>query len=186
MTKEAIRSEVREKRQAVSGIHLLEMSLRICEKIVKLPEYLGARRVMCYASTPEEVQTRGLFWAIQSSGRELCLPVWKKDGSMDAVLVNADTRLEPDDLGIDKPVNGVAVPPESLDLVLVPGVAFDRTGNRIGYGRGFFDRYLAKCTCPAVGLAYELQMVDGIEASCHDVPMTKILYEGMIRSEMFQ
>ena len=177
MTKEAIRSEVRKKRRAVSGIHVMEMSLRICEKIVALPEYQNARRVMCYSSMPEEVQTRGLLWAIQSSGRELCLPVWRDDKSMDAVLMTEDTRLVPDRMGIDTPLNGEIVPPSSLDLVLVPGVAFDKKGNRLGYGQGDFDRYLSRCSCPAVGLAYELQVVEDIHPADHDVPMNRVVTE---------
>ena len=177
MTRESIRSEVRKKRQAVSRIHVAEMSLRICEKIVALPEYHKAKRIMCYAALPEEVQTRGILWAIHRSGRELYLPVWHPDGSMDAVHVTEDTAFEPDGTGIDRPVSGDTLPPERLDLVLVPGVAFDRAGNRLGFGNGYFDRFLVKCRCPAVGLAYELQLVDAIEAQPHDVPMQKIITE---------
>ena len=177
MTREEIRSEVRRKRKAVSGIHVAEMSLRICERIVALPEYIRARRVLCYAALPEEVQTRGILWAIHHSGRELYLPVWRQDGGMDAVRVTEDTLLKPDGMGIDTPVSGETLPPERLDLALVPGVAFDRAGNRLGFGKGYFDRFLARCRCPAVGLAYELQLVDAIEAGPHDVPMHKIITE---------
>ena len=80
-------------------------------------------------------------------------------------------------MGIDTPVSGETLPPEKLDLVLVPGVAFDQSGNRLGFGKGYFDRFLAKCLCPAVGLAYELQLVDAIEARPHDVPMNRIVTE---------
>ncbi|MBR3502718.1 MAG: 5-formyltetrahydrofolate cyclo-ligase [Clostridia bacterium] len=177
MTRECIRSEVRKKRQAVSGIHVAEMSLRICEKIVALPEYLKAKRVLCYAALPEEVQTRGILWAIQRSRRELYLPVWQRDGSMKAVRVTEDTEFKPDQFGIDTPVSDETLPPEQLDLALVPGVAFDRAGNRLGFGKGYFDRFLARCRCPAIGLAYELQLVDAIEAQPQDVPMQKIITE---------
>ena len=177
MTREEIRSEVRKKRQAVSGIHVAEMSLRICEKIVALPEYLKARRILCYAALPEEVQTQGVLWAIHRSGRELYLPVRRQDGGMDAVRVTEDTPLKPDHLGIDTPLSGEVLPPEELDLVLAPGIAFDRAGNRLGFGKGYFDRFLARCRCPAVGLAYELQLVGAIEAKPHDVPMGKIVTE---------
>ena len=177
MTREEIRSEVRKKRRAVSGISVAEMSLRICEKIIALPEYLRARRILCYATLPEEVQTRGILWAIHHSGRELYMPVWRPDGGMDAVRVTEETAMEPDRMGIDTPVSGETLPPEKLDLVLVPGVAFDQSGNRLGFGKGYFDRFLAKCRCPAVGLAYELQLVDAIEARPHDVPMNRIVTE---------
>ncbi|MBQ8952632.1 MAG: 5-formyltetrahydrofolate cyclo-ligase [Clostridia bacterium] len=180
MTREEIRSEVRKKRQAVSGIQVVEMSLRICEKIVTLPEYLKAQRILCYASMPEEVQTRGILWAIHHSGRKLYLPVVRRNGGMDAVRVTEDTEMKPDRMGIDTPVSGEVLPPEALDLVLAPGIAFDRAGNRLGYGKGYFDRFLAKCRCPVVGLAYELQLVDAIEPTSHDVPMNKIVTEGAV------
>lgn len=177
MTREEIRSEVRKKRKAVSGIQVAEMSLRICEKIVALPEYIRAKRVLCYAAMPDEVQTKGILWAIAHSGRELYLPVTRRGGRMDAVRVTQDTVLEPDSYGIETPVSGDALPPEALDLALVPGIAFDRSGNRLGFGKGYFDRFLARCRCPAIGLAYELQLVDTIETVAHDVPMDKIVTE---------
>ena len=154
MTREEIRSEVRKKRKAVSGIQVAEMSLRICEKIVALPEYIRAKRVLCYAAMPDEVQTKGILWAIAHSGRELYLPV------------TTNLRyVTPEQI------------PEALDLALVPGIAFDRSGNRLGFGKGYFDRFLARCRCPAIGLAYELQLVDTIETVAHDVPMDKIVTE---------
>ena len=177
MTREEIRSEVRKRRRALSAIQTVEMSLRICEKIVMLPEYIRARRVMCYAAMPDEVHTQGILWAIRRSGRELYLPVTRPKGWMDAVRVDGDTVFQPNDLGIETPVSGDALPPEQLDLVLVPGIAFDWNGNRLGFGKGYFDRFLARCRCPAIGLAYEAQLVDAIEAEAHDVPMNKIVTE---------
>jgi len=182
MTREEIRSEVREKRKAVSTIEVLEMSLRICEKVVALPEYLAARRVLCYASLPDEVQTKGILWAISRSGRELYLPATRPKGQMDAVRVTEGTVVRPDGFGIETPVSGEVLPPEALDLALVPGIAFDRTGNRLGFGKGYFDRFLARCRCPIVGLAYEMQLVDAIEARPHDVPMNKIVTEKSVYS----
>ncbi len=177
MTREEIRSEVREKRRTVSGIQVAEMSLRICEKVVALPEYVRARRIMCYAALPEEVQTRGLLWAIQRGGKELYLPVVRPNCHMDAVRVTEDTVMVPDRLGVESPSSGDVLPAEQLDLVLVPGVAFDRLGNRLGFGKGHFDRFLVDCRCPAVGLAYELQLVEEIDKRAHDIPMTKIVTE---------
>ena len=177
MTREEIRSEVREKRKTVSGIQVAEMSIRICEKIVALPEYVRARRVLCYSAVPDEVQTEGILWAIMHSGRELYLPVARRGGLMDAVRVTEDTEMKPDIYGIDTPVSGDTLPPEELDLALIPGIAFDRNGNRLGFGKGYFDRFLARCRCPFIGLAYELQLVDAIEARPHDVPMDRIVTE---------
>ena len=153
------------------------MSARICERIIALKEYLKAKRVLCYAAMPEEVQTQGILWAIRRSGRELYVPVTRRDGSMDAVRVTEDTRFNPDGFGIDTPESGEVLSPEELDLVLVPGIAFDRRGNRLGFGKGYFDRFLARCRCPAVGLAYEMQLVEAIEALPHDVPMDKLVTE---------
>ena len=177
MTREEIRSEVREKRKIVSGIQVAEMSIRICEKIVALPEYVRARRVLCYSAVPDEVQTKGILWAIMHSGRELYLPVARRGGLMDAVRVTEDTEMKPDIYGIDTPVSGDTLPPGELDLALIPGIAFDRNGNRLGFGKGYFDRFLARCRCPFIGLAYELQLVDAIEARPHDVPMDRIVTE---------
>ena len=172
-----IRREVRKIRRALSRTRVIEMSLRICGSVMTLPEYVRAEKVMCYASLPEEVETGSLLRAIRGSGRELFLPRTHRDGRMDAVRVTDDTAFETDRMGIMVPASGAELPPGKLDLVLVPGIAFDRTGNRIGFGRGYYDRFLAKCVCPAVGLAFEAQLVDGIRPQVHDVPMHRIVTE---------
>ena len=175
MTREEIRREVRKKRKGLSGIQALEMSLRICEKVVTMPEYVAAKRVMCYSSLPEEVQTSSLIWAIRRSGRQLFLPAVTEDGLL-AVRVHEDTAMFRDKLGIETP-RGEPEPPENIDLVLVPGIAFDRAGSRLGFGRGYYDRFLAQCACPFIALAFDLQVVPDSPRAEHDVAMHKIVTE---------
>lgn len=179
-TREELRLLIRRKRQAVSAIQVAEMSLRICEKVVALPEYIRARRVLCYHALPDEVQTNGLLREIQRSGRALYLPVTRPDGSMDAVHITDSSQIRVNRLGIPEPTEGEVLPPDQLDLVLAPGIAFDPAGNRLGFGKGYFDRFLQFCRCPVIGLAYGLQMVESIEAKPHDIPMDKIITEDRI------
>ena len=132
MTREEIRACVKKRREDASKIQAAEMSARICERIVAMADYLRAKRILCYAALPDEVQTGGLA-----------------------------------QIG-------------EMDLVLAPGVAFDREGNRLGYGKGYFDRLLKDCACPKVGLAYEMQMVDHVPEHQGDVPMDKVVTETAI------
>lgn len=174
MTREEIRAAARKLREDASKIQAAEMSARICERIVKMSEYLKAKRVLCYASLPDEVQTNGLLHEIMRSGRELYLPR-TRGRELDIVRVTPESNLVPGAFGVLEPQSGEVADISEMDLVLAPGVAFDRDGNRLGYGKGYFDRLLAACTCPVIGLAYELQIFDHIPVREGDVPMDKVI-----------
>lgn len=174
MTREEIRAAARKLREDASKIQAAEMSARICERIVKMNEYLKAKRVLCYSALPDEVQTGGLLREIMRSGRELYLPR-TRGSALDIVRVTPESQLVPGAFGVMEPPTGELADISDMDLVLVPGVAFDRKGNRLGYGKGYFDRLLSGCTCPVIGLAFEFQVFDHIPVREGDVPMDKVI-----------
>ncbi len=179
MTREEIRACVKKRREDASKIQAAELSARICERIVAMAEYLKAKRILCYAALPDEVQTGGLLREILRSGRSLYLPR-TRGSNLEVAHVTADTKLERGAYGVPEPVTDELADISDVDLVLAPGVAFDREGNRLGYGKGYFDRLLKDCACPKVGLAYEMQMVDHVPEHQGDVPMDKVVTEERI------
>ena len=99
---------------------------------------------------------------------------------LEIARVTSETKMERGAYGVPEPVTDELASIQDMDLVLAPGVAFDREGNRLGYGKGYFDRLLKDCACPKVGLAYEMQMVDHVPEHQGDIPMDKVVTEEKI------
>ena len=171
----ALRAEIKEKREMISSIQKAELSLRIWHRIVQLPEYKQAKRILSYSALPTEVQTSGLNNEIQRSRGCVYLPVTDKNKEMKAVKCTERTPLHTGMFRIPEPESNETIEPEDIDLVIAPGVAFDRKGNRLGFGFGTYDKYLKQCRCPIIGVCYSLQLVDDIPAEEHDIPMHVII-----------
>ncbi|MFN3190974.1 MAG: 5-formyltetrahydrofolate cyclo-ligase [Aureliella sp.] len=167
----------------------------IVNRFMDLPEYAAAKTVMFYVDVRDEVRTRqALPQAIQSDKR-IVIP-YCVDGelelfhleSMDELELGMYKILEPkDEL---RTVESKRLQAEDLDLIMVPGVAFDRTGGRTGHGKGYYDKLLehARADTPLVALAFECQMFEEIPCEDHDIYMDKVVtqdavYDGRGRSE---
>ena len=153
----------------------------ICEKLLDLPEFRGARTILCYASFRGEVETFVLMKTVMEFKKRVALPlVRKKDKRIVAVLINSLNELQSGAYGILAPVDMAqnALSPCELDLVVVPGVAFDRSNNRLGRGAGYYDKFLSElpATTPTIGLAYDIQIVDVIPGlETHDRPVSAVI-----------
>ncbi len=158
-------------------LHVLEMSARISERIIGMPEYRAARRIFCYSALPMEVQTAGLIREMLRAGKEVYLPVTQKDNTLRALRLQSPEAMHRGAFRVMEPDGNEEIDPAQLDLILTPGLAFDRTGGRIGYGAGCFDRFLPRCRGLIVGMALEMQMVDHVPMEAHDVFMQRIVTE---------
>lgn len=185
MTRAEIRAEIRDKREKISVIQAAELSARICERALALPEYRKAKRVLSYASLLGEVQTQSLNLRVLSDGKELYLPRVLRGRAMEALRVTDIRSLRPGAMGIPEPEPGAPVDPMELDLIFVPGIAFDREGGRIGFGGGYYDRYLPGTRAVRVALAFEMQMIEDTCAEPHDQTMHAILTEDGIYGGKF-
>lgn len=141
----------------------------------------GAAVVAAYAALEEEVRLDALLVAWLEEGKEVLLP--RVDGPGSIVLhrvSDLDQDLEPGLFGVREPLASCPVgDPGSVNAVLVPGVAFDRAGGRIGYGGGFYDRLLPGLPAAvSVGVCYEAQLVDRVAREPHDVSVDAVVTEG--------
>lgn len=161
-----------------------ELSQAICAKFAALPEYAAAKTVMFYVDVRTEVRTRHYLPTALEHGKRIVVP-YCVDGflhlfhleSMDELETGMYKILEPrTDL---REVASKRVDPATLDLVMVPGVAFDRRGARMGHGKGYYDKLLCHCRpdAPLVALAFECQLFPEIPVQEHDIFMDKILTE---------
>lgn len=160
------------------------VSRGIVARFMGLPEYAAARTVMFYVDVRAEVRTRHDLATALTTGKRIVVP-YCVDGELQLFHLEAMDELE---AGMYKilepradlrPIAAKQVAIEDLDLVMVPGVAFDRRGGRTGHGKGYYDKLLqhARADTPLVALAFECQMFDEIPTQDHDIFMDKVITE---------
>lgn len=148
---------MRIRRDKHPGVH--RDSVRIWDVLEKNPLYQKAKNIFSYCSFGSEVET--YFWLenVKRDGKRLCLPKVRADNQMDFMEVDVMQHMERNRYGIYEPSERAAVwVPDEHSLLLLPGLAFDYLGNRIGYGSGYYDRYLEKHPKPVtMGLCFDFQ-----------------------------
>lgn len=163
------------------------VSRQITERVRSLPEYRSARTVMYYVDVRDEARTRqALPEAIQSDQR-IVIP-YCVEGELELFLLESMDELEEGAYRILEPKAELRSVPEKqlavdqLDLILVPGVAFDREGGRTGHGKGYYDKLLehARLETPLVALAFDCQIFDSIPMQEHDIYMDKVVTESTV------
>ena len=135
---------------------------------------------MLYMALPQEVQTTAILAESQRQGKRVTVPVVKPHGLVAAALPAGQPQFQPGPFSIPEPVVSTATaPPEDIDCVLVPGIAFDRHGTRLGFGKGYYDRFLPRLpdTTHVCGLAFSLQIVQHVPNMPHDVRMQSLVTE---------
>ena len=165
-----------------------ELSREICVKFSALPEHVRAKTVMYYIDVRSEVRTRHALPDALAQGKKIVVPWCNTQGelelfhleSMDELAIGMYKILEPKQELRSLPAKQVRA--EDLDLVMVPGVAFNRTGARMGHGKGYYDKLLqhARLDAPLVALAFECQLFPEIPTAAHDIFMDLILTERAI------
>jgi 5-formyltetrahydrofolate cyclo-ligase len=181
LAKDEARRRGLEARDRLTGDERDRLADRVRARAVELPELTAAGTVMLFAAFRSELDTTPIGEWVLRAGKTLCLPRVLGPRRMAAFRVtDLAADLVPSKWGIPEPREGLPeVPPETLDLVFVPGSAFDEEGGRCGYGGGFYDNYLplTRPGTPWVALAFETQLVPAIDCEAHDLPVTAIVTE---------
>lgn len=149
----------------------------ICAKVMERPEWKKAEIVCLYFSRPEEVDTKPLLAAALNEKKRVVFPRIEKEQLVLHEVCSIRSFVK-GKYGILEPKKSTPViDPVSIDIFIVPGVAFDENGNRLGRGKGYYDRLLAGIDAPKIGLAYSFQIVAKLPRSSYDVPMTIVVSE---------
>ena len=155
-------------------------SRAIVEQLDRLEAVRGAAAVLCYVSSKDnEVDTHGLIERLLGRGAEVLVPVSQPEGVLAWSRIEGLDELVPGRFGILEPkaacLRIASSPPHAA--VVVPGIAFAPEGYRIGYGGGYYDRFLAKHPGPKIGLAFACQIIPAFEHGPHDVPVDSVVTE---------
>ena len=189
-SKAALRREILARRDALHPAARARLSAAALARVVALDAFQRARVVLAYASFGSELDTRPFLRAVLAGGRALVLPRVDRGARRLALheVRDLDTDLQPGTWGIPEPAPARcrAVALAEVDFVLVPGVAFDPSGGRVGYGAGYYDRLLAALAPPApplVAAAFELQVVPAVPVLPTDRRVDLVVTESRIYPE---
>jgi 5-formyltetrahydrofolate cyclo-ligase len=175
--KRRVRNAVRAERDAVPSDIRTDRAERVVDRFLDLPEVRRARTVMLFSSFGSEVPTGSLIERLHTRGVMVALPRIEGTALVPIPYAPGDPTTTTT-FGAEEPVGGIPLDPSSIDVVGVPGVAFDRGGRRIGYGGGYYDRFLRGLPAFTVGLAFGLQVLDeDIPAGRFDLPVDAIVTE---------
>lgn len=166
--KKAIRKQIFAARKTYTDAQIEEWSKVITERVITLPAFRRAERILAYADYNHEVMTRFIIEEAWKTGKEVAVP--KVDGkNMIFYRLTDFSQLEPGYYGIPEPARGEIVEWEEA-LMIMPGVAFDRENHRVGYGGGFYDRFLEKHTSVGrVAVAFDFQILPEVPIEPTDI-----------------
>lgn len=179
LTKQELRSRILLKLKRQKEEDRKQKSRLIKNKLLRQREFRKAKRVMFYIAMQGEVDTQEMIETAKRLGKIIAVPVCVKNRiSLRPAILDSHAHLKKGPYGVSEPVTSRFIGLEDLDLVITPGVAFDKKGNRLGRGKGYYDRFLSKIPkdTPSIGLAFSLQILPVVPTTPHDVSVKKVLF----------
>ena len=176
MDKQELRRQIREKKRAMSEEQIVSASLRLGDMLFSTKQYQNAKTLYGYLPYNQEVRTVPILQRALADGKRVAVPKVYGD-EMRFIYIEDFAQLEKSDMGIPEPIADEPVADDTTALVLMPGLAFDEAGHRIGYGGGFYDKFLAsEPSHPTIALCYAFQMMPQLETEEFDVPVDLVLW----------
>lgn len=174
MHKEGLRQAIRNSKRQFTGSQLAELSLAVVNKLTGHPRYLAARTVMLYCSLPDEVDTARLL--AEGCGKTIVLPRVTGPETMELRLYEGPVSMAKGAFGIMEPTGPAFTDYQAIDLAIVPGMAFDPQGHRLGRGRGYYDRFLPLIPqAYKIGLCFPFQLVGNVPTEPTDIAMDEVV-----------
>lgn len=176
MNKKELRAYIREKKRAMTAEEIDARSARLGELFAQSDAYREAKTIYGYLPYNQEVRTVAMLKRAMAEGKRVAVPKCYGDEMRFIYMEDLD-KVEKGYAGIPEPMADGPVADDETALVLMPGMAFDAAGHRIGYGGGFYDKFLAKePNHPTLALCYEFQMLPHLETEEFDIPVDTVLW----------
>ncbi len=176
MNKQELRKSIREQKRAMTPEEIEEKSVRLGELFAESEAYRNAETIYGYMPYNQEVRTVPMLVRALRDGKRVAVPKCYGD-EMRFIFMDDLSKVEKGYAGIPEPIADEPIADDETALVLMPGLAFDPQGHRIGYGGGFYDRFLAKePNHPTLALCYDFQMVEHLETEEFDIPVDTVLW----------
>ncbi len=176
MSKQELRKSIREQKRAMTPEEIEAKSVRLGELFAESEAYRNAETIYGYMPYNQEVRTVPMLERALRDGKRVAVPKCYGD-EMRFIFMDDLSKVEKGYAGIPEPIADEPIADDETALVLMPGLAFDPQGHRIGYGGGFYDRFLAKePNHPTLALCYDFQMVEHLETEEFDIPVDTVLW----------
>lgn len=177
MDKAQLRKEIREKKRAMTEDDIDLRSHRLCEKFIQSDAYRQAETIYGYLPYNQEVRTWDALLQALTDGKRVAVPKVYGD-EMKFIYITDFSQIATGYCGIPEPITDEPVAEDKTALVLMPGLAFDREGHRIGYGGGFYDRFLsAEPDHPTLALCYDFQIQEHLPTEVFDIPVDVVIWD---------
>ena len=179
-TKEEIRHFIREERARLNKGWIKENSWQAQEKLAALPEFKKAGVVCCYNALPDEVETDLIIEMCWTDGKKVCMPAFRREMNQYGLSeLRRDMRLAPGHYGVSEPDEPEWLGVQGVDFIVVPGLAFDPSGGRLGHGGGYYDRIMGGMQKEVfkAGLAFDFQIFKEVPMLAGDVSMDVVVTE---------
>lgn len=178
MNKDTLRKEMRAKRRLMTYDEVYAKSGEITHALLSLECIKNAQSVCIFLSAFKEPDTTEIANAVLSSGKKLVVPITDEESNtLSLSYVKSLLDMQKDAYGIREPRVTLTADEKTLDVILVPGLAFDRQGGRTGFGKGYYDRLLTSTDAVKIGLCYDFQLHEKIPTEKHDAAMDFIITE---------
>jgi len=175
--KNQLKKSIIENRNSLTREDILEKSVKIQEKLFNLQQYKQAKTIMFFVSFNSEVNTHEMIKDALKN-KIIVVPKVVHHEIEPSIILDFDSLIQSGRFGILEPIELMKISYKNINLVLVPGIAFDKNGHRVGYGFGFYDKFLARVPkAVKIGLCFDFQVVDEIPHEQHDVPVDLIVTE---------
>lgn len=176
MNKQQLRQAIRQRKRAMTQEEIEDRSRSLCEKFLNSDNYRRCTCLYGYLPYNQEVRTWPILQHALADGKQVAVPKVYGD-EMKFIYLTDLTQVAAGYAGIPEPIADGPVAEQQDALVLMPGLAFDPQGHRIGYGGGFYDKFLSREPGhPTVALCYEFQMVDHLETEQFDIPVDTVIW----------
>lgn len=174
--KRELRQLIRAKKKEYGKAERDLLSAQIEEKLLADTAIKAANTILAYYSLPDEVGTHHLIDVLRQQGKKVLLPVIVGEGELDLIEYKGVDHMQTDSYGILEPIGEPFTDYQHIDVAIIPGMAFDRDGNRMGRGKGFYDRLLPKLTdARKIGICFAFQLLEHIPTEAHDRPMDVVI-----------
>lgn len=176
MDKQELRRSIRQQKRAMTEEEICQRSARLTELFITSDAYKQAKTIYGYMPYNQEVRTVPMLEQALRDGKRVAVPKCYGD-EMKFIFMDDLTKVEKGYAGIPEPIADEPIADDKTALVLMPGLAFDPQGHRIGYGGGFYDKFLEQePNHPTLALCYAFQMLSHLETEAHDIPVDVVLW----------
>lgn len=176
MDKQALRKQIRDQKRAMTEEQIVSKSEALGRLFVASEAYKQAKTIYGYLPYNQEVRTTAMLQQALDDGKKVAVPKCYGD-EMCFIYLDDLSKVEKGYCNIPEPIADDPIADDPTALVLMPGLAFDPQGHRMGYGGGFYDKFLAaEPNHPTLALCYDFQMMEHLETEAHDIPVDTVLW----------